>query len=94
MTIDRWNRIEEIFQGALERPSAERSAYLAQACGDDKELLSEIESLLASDDGSDTTLRSLVERDVQKLAQTANPSGAGPQIGPYRLVRELDSGGM
>ena len=94
MTIDRWNRIEEIFQGALERPSSERSAYVAQACGDDKELLSEIELLLANDRGGDTTLRSLVEADVQKLAQASSPSEAGLQIGPYRLVRELDSGGM
>jgi len=94
MTIDRWNRIEEIFQGALERPSLERSAYVAQACGDDKELLSEIELLLANDKGGDTTLRSLVEADVQKLAQASSPSEAGLQIGPYRLVRELDSGGM
>lgn len=94
MTIDRWNRIEEIFQNALERPSSERSEYVARACGDDKELLSEIESLLASDAGADTTLRSLVEADVQKLAQTSGSSKSGQRIGPYRLVRELDSGGM
>ena len=94
MTIDRWNRIEEIFQSALERPSSERSEYIAQACGDDKELLAEIESLLASDAGGDTTFRSMVEADVQKLAQAPSSSEIGLRIGPYRLVRELGSGGM
>ena len=95
MTRDRWNRIEEIFQSALELPSSERSGYVAQACGDDKELLAEVESLLTSDDaGGDTTLRSLVEADVKKLARVTTSSESGLQIGPYRLVRELDTGGM
>ena len=34
MTIDRWNLIEEIFQGALERPPSERKEYLRGACGE------------------------------------------------------------
>jgi len=94
MTIDRWSRIEEIFQRALERPSSERSDYVARACGDDKELLSEIESLLANDADTDKTLRLLVESGVRKLAEPTSSSDAGLRIGPYRLVRELDSGGM
>jgi len=94
MTIDRWNRIEEIFQSALERPSSERSEYVARACGDDEELRAEIESLLASEGGSDATLYSLIEHDVRDLAEPSSSSDAGLQVGPYRLVRELDSGGM
>jgi tetratricopeptide (TPR) repeat protein len=94
MTIDRWSRIEEIFQRALERPPSERSDYVAWACGDDKELLSEIESLLASDADTDTTLQLLVQSSVRELAEPTSSSDAGLRIGPYRLVRELDSGGM
>lgn len=94
MTDDRWNRVEEIFQGALERPSSERGDYAARACGGDKELLSEIESLLASDADSDKTLRLLVESGVRKLGEPASSPDVGLRIGPYRLVRELDRGGM
>ena len=94
MTIDRWNRIEEIFQSALERPEAEREQYVAQACGGDSELRSEVESLLASDSGAVTTLRSVIEADVQELGKVASASEAGLRVGPYQLVRELDSGGM
>jgi serine/threonine protein kinase len=92
MASNRWNRIEEIFQGALERPASERCRYIAISCGDDQELRLEVESLLASDKGADTALRSLVETDVRQFAPTG--SEIGLQLGPYHLVRELDSGGM
>jgi len=53
---DRWNRIQDIFQRALELPSSERSEYLARACGDDEELRSEVASLLANDSNETATL--------------------------------------
>ena len=43
MKSNRWSLIEEIFQGALDRPLAERKQYLAEACSGDPELLREIE---------------------------------------------------
>src|SRR3954466_8193161 len=39
---------ETIFAAALELPLAERSAYLANACGDDAALRNRLEGLLAS----------------------------------------------
>ena len=36
-----------IFADAVELPSGERSAFLAQACGTDVELRKEVDSLLA-----------------------------------------------
>jgi eukaryotic-like serine/threonine-protein kinase len=94
MLGDRWNRIEEIFHAALERPLPERDAYLVHACGDDRTLRSEVESLLANDGHGGTTIDSLVSNDLKDLAQAQSHSDSGLQIGPYRLVRELDSGGM
>ena len=94
MAIDRWSRIEEIFQNALERPPSQRDEYVAQACGGDAELRSEVESLLASDSGAVTTLRSVIEADVRQLSAAADASEAGLRVGPYLLVRELDRGGM
>ncbi len=44
-----WPQIEEIFFAAVELPPAQRSAYLAQACGEDAELRREVEHLLAAD---------------------------------------------
>ncbi|MBB6144770.1 serine/threonine protein kinase [Silvibacterium bohemicum] len=94
MKSDRWSLVEEIFQGALERPPAERRRYVENACKSDKGLLSEIESLLESDNDSERTLRSLIADDIKEAAQASSHSETGLQLGPYRLVRELDSGGM
>jgi serine/threonine protein kinase len=94
MKTDRWSLIEEIFQGALEQPPAERKQYVEKACENDKELLPEIESLLESDNDAESVLRSLIADDLKEVAQTSNLSEIGLQLGPYHLVRELDSGGM
>lgn len=94
MKIDTWRLIEEIFQSALQRPQSERKQYIQEACGDDKELLSEIESLLASDCDAESVLRSLVADDIKEMTKAPDSSEIGLQLGPYLLVRELDSGGM
>ena len=49
MTEHRWQRVKELFQAAVERPAAERGAFLAAAAGDDDALRREVESLLNSD---------------------------------------------
>jgi len=94
MLGERWNRIEEIFHSALERPISERGAYVADACGDDIWLRSEVQSLLANDGNATTTLNLLVANDLKQMVQTSTLSESGVRLGPYRLIRELDSGGM
>lgn len=94
MDSSRWSLIEEVFQGALERPPAERKRYLAEACGNDPELLPEIESLLESDNDAADVLRSLIAHDLKQMTESSLASDLGLQVGPYLLVRELDGGGM
>ena len=48
MTPERWEKVGEIFNSAVEKSPADRERYLAEACGDDFELRSEVESLLAA----------------------------------------------
>ena len=45
MTPKRWVQIDQLLAQALERPAPERSAFLAEVCGDDAELRREVESL-------------------------------------------------
>src|SRR5947207_7766970 len=47
MNATRWSQVERLYHAALERPAAERVAFLRDACGDDGELRQEVESLLA-----------------------------------------------
>src|SRR5215470_3386594 len=86
--LRQWQKVKEIVGSALERPAAERSAYLDQACADDSELRAEVESLLSAYRGADGLSES-------PWHHASAESGAQPQtIGPYRLVRELGVGGM
>jgi tetratricopeptide (TPR) repeat protein len=94
VTPDRWNQIDQIFHNALKRPMAERGAYVAQVCGENADLRCEIESLLANDAGAATVFDSLVGDDLRDMVLDSDSAEIGRQVGPYRLVRELDSGGM
>jgi len=86
--LRQWQKVKEIVGSALERPAAERSAYLDQACADDSELRAEVESLLSAYCGADGLSES-------PWHHASAESGAQPQtIGPYRLLRELGIGGM
>ena len=94
VTPDRWNQIEQIFHNALARPAAERGAYIARACGENSDLRVEIESLLASEANATTAIGSMVSGDLREMAVGSDAAALGLRVGPYRLVRELDSGGM
>jgi len=49
MSPERWQRIEEIFRTAIDRPADERGAYLTRACGADEDLRREVLSLIDRD---------------------------------------------
>ncbi len=53
MNEQTWNRVKQIFHEAVERPAAERPAFLAEACADDSLVRSEVEELLAASDDVD-----------------------------------------
>ena len=49
-TPDRWLQVKQVLQSALDLPAGDaRENYLKSACGDDLELLREVDSLLAAD---------------------------------------------
>lgn len=50
------NREEAIFALALEKPAAERSAFLKIVCGDDESLRQRLEALLAAHELPDAAL--------------------------------------
>ena len=84
----------EIFQAAADIADADqRAAYLRQACAGDPAVQAEIEKLLEHDRADD----SLLDRSTPGLGATLDRSSAerlGMQIGLYRLVDRLGSGGM
>jgi hypothetical protein len=49
VTPENFRRVREIFESALERPAAERRAFIDLACGKDSTLLAEVERMLAAE---------------------------------------------
>jgi len=83
-TPEQWPRVKEIVAEALERESYARGAYLDEVCGQEVALRLEVDSLLAAFDESGRLF------DVEG----AHPSSPHENVGPYRLIRELGTGGM
>ncbi len=49
MKPDRWRKVDELFEAALEREPHARAAFLEKACGDDADLRREVEKMLSFD---------------------------------------------
>jgi hypothetical protein len=49
MDTERWKRVDELLQAALQVPAGRQEEFLRQRCGGDAELLEEVRSLLTSD---------------------------------------------
>ena len=95
MQTERWQRLEEIFQLALDRPALSRAAWLDAACGGDFELRREVDSLLAAHATGDFDFtRAAFAEALKVLEQRTSGMHAGQRVGPYRIVRELGRGGM
>ncbi len=91
MNPEDWQRVEAIFEAALERPPAERPALVERLCAGDDDLRRTVETLLRSDAEEDHFLRDAVGSGIELLEQRPEDQ---LRVGPYRLLRRLGIGGM
>jgi serine/threonine protein kinase/tetratricopeptide (TPR) repeat protein len=91
---ERWQRVNQLFLDAVDRPPAARAAWLDEQCAGDDELRREVESLLSADmpPESDTPLVHAVDAAIAQTA--AARVGAAQLVGPYRILRKIGEGGM
>jgi serine/threonine protein kinase/tetratricopeptide (TPR) repeat protein len=90
-----WQKIDDIFESALELPPAERAAFLDRACAGDEGLRSEVETLIKSDLQASGFLEApALEAAAALLKDDEAISLAGQTIGPYKIIREIGHGGM
>jgi eukaryotic-like serine/threonine-protein kinase len=103
MTRERWRRIEELCQEALERDRTLRGAFLQEACAGDAELQREVESLLSQEGQVGSFLEASPLDDLARHeAQAAIPFGSEPaqsslidrQLGSYQIRAKIGEGGM
>ncbi len=91
----RWKRVTELFEQALERSREERPDFLNAACAGNAELLREVESLLAQHDAETGFLESpAVEIVAEQITGSTHHLSIGKQLGQYRIESFLGRGGM
>jgi tetratricopeptide (TPR) repeat protein len=81
-------RAKDVFLAALERPPAERAAFVAASCGGDADLAREVESLLAFHD--DEEAGTDASADLRQAAFAPGEVFAGR----YRMITRIGRGGM
>jgi serine/threonine protein kinase len=101
LTPERWQQISHIFKSAITLDSEARRAYVAEKCGTDESLRSEVEKLIAShQQASDENFigghaaeaaAELVSEEVEEHKPTLNK---GQQFGAYFILDRLGAGGM
>src|SRR5829696_1243648 len=90
----RWQRVKEIFDGALELHGAEREAFLDRACHGDTDVREELDSLLRSYEVAGSFMEApAVAQAADDLAseQRLTP---GQRIKHYQIVNLIGEGGM
>ena len=101
MTSDRWRQIDELYYSALNSPPERRAELLAQA---DPELRREVEALLEQPDVSSPLDHPVIVMagglplglppNWGTIETEAGALKVGDQLGPYKIMGLLGSGGM
>lgn len=85
-----WQKAKDILSAAKDLPPPEQAAYIEAASGGDAILQREVEALLSAD----LNRVAFLEAPALRLLDEPPASTQGRLVGPYRIVRELGSGGM
>ena len=97
MTSERRDRVDDVFQAALDLPPDERDAFVERACAADADLRRAVDGLLGAHERAEAdgfmegpSFGSAVERD----ASEGDLAAVGQLIGRYRVVDRIGGGGM
>jgi serine/threonine protein kinase/Tol biopolymer transport system component len=95
MTSERWQHIDRLFHATLECAPEERAGFLSKACRGDDDLRNEVESLLRAHEQDATFLDiPAYELAADFLTDALGGLLPGQQIGPYKILAPLATGGM
>src|SRR5437870_5010445 len=95
MTRERWQKVKEIFQAAVDRAPGEQSDFLASACGEDEMLRKEVESLIDSHEKSGEFIDSpAYEAAAELIVDEKAELKPGQTIGSYEIISFISRGGM
>src|SRR4030095_2866726 len=94
-TPERLNRVQQLFHDALPLERAARTAFLVEACGPDRELLKEVESLISAHEREGSFIDSPAAQPIaEMLASMGAESFVGKTVGSFKILSQLGRGGM
>ena len=91
MNPERWRRVRELFDEALDLAPEQRPAFLQALGAADAPLAEEVESLLRASADTEDFLETPA---VEQFRGHGDEAEARSRIGPYTVIRELGHGGM
>jgi serine/threonine protein kinase len=96
MKNEQWDKIEELFNSALDIDPVDREAYLKEKCGGDEALYLDVVSLLNEDNQLHDLLKeSTPGIDIRALTQNEFENRLiGKTLGEYTIESVIASGGM
>ena len=100
VTPERWLRLKELFEAALEQQPASRVAFLTQAAAEDPSLADEVLRMLDSDEKAEGFLSLPVSPSFASIASTRVSNAGQPDefigrvLSHYRLDEPLGMGGV
>lgn len=100
MTPERWQQIEEVFNGAIDLGEVEQRAFLDEKTAGDDDLRAEVEKLLSQfEEASDFIEQPLYDSArsgmlLGLLDESDEDPMVGKVLGNYRIEREIGRGGM
>ncbi|MEP6636268.1 MAG: serine/threonine-protein kinase, partial [Acidobacteriota bacterium] len=95
MVHENWQKLREVFDAALRQEPEERQNYINEACGEDKGLLTEVESLLCSLGKSDEFLETPAVAHVADIIESDTKAlETGTRFGHYEVIQQIGIGGM
>jgi eukaryotic-like serine/threonine-protein kinase len=94
MTPEFWERMKPLFQAAIDKPTAERPAFLASIQAEE-DLLLELQALVKAFEGCGSTFDSLPAEFQRLIPAVISGHKPGDLVaGRFRIVRWLGRGGM
>jgi serine/threonine protein kinase/Flp pilus assembly protein TadD len=95
MADGKWQQAKRILDDALHQRPEERASFLNEACGEDKTLLAEVESLLSSFNSAGSFMETpAVAKAAYLIAVETKKLETGKCFGHYEIVNQIGVGGM
>lgn len=94
MSPERFARIDDLFNATLDQPAGSRTAFLEKECGDDLELMAEVQAMLAVDGDDGGTIGKAMMDGAEAWSLATEEQAIGQRLGHYKITGFLGRGGM